>query len=152
MTCFLSTKYFDTCENEQGCKGAKMANTTSDKKDYSWVGSVTSLLAVVTCYGTLAAVALLSVIGISIDIDESLLVKLVSGLLVLALAGMGYSYSVHRHPGPLLLSIGAAALLLWVFYGSYSKTLELTGFIALVFASVWDFRAKKRSCVEKCSG
>lgn len=129
-----------------------MANTTSDKKDYSWVGSATSLLAVVACYGTLATVALLSVIGISIEIDEGLLVKLVSGLLVLALAGMGYSYSLHRHPGPLLLSVAAAALLLWVFYGSYSKPLELTGFAALVAASVWDFRAKKRACSVKCDG
>ena len=123
-----------------------MANTTSDKKDYSWVGSVTSLLAVVACYGTLAAVALLSVIGISIEIDEGLLAKLISSLLLLALAGIAYSYRVHRHPGPLLLGIASAALLLWVFYGSYSKPLELTGFIALVFASVWDFRAKKRGC------
>jgi hypothetical protein len=129
-----------------------MANTTSDRKDYSWVGSATSLLAVVACYGTLATVALLSVIGISIEIDEGLLVKLVSGLLVLALAGMGYSYSLHRHLGPLLLSFGAAALLLWVFYGSYSKPLELTGFIALVFASVWVFRVKKRACSVKCNG
>ena len=129
-----------------------MANTTSDKKDYSWVGSATSLLAVVACYGTLATVALLSVIGISIEIDEGLLVKLVSGLLVLALAGMGYSYSLHWHPGPLLLSVAAAALLLWVFYGSYSKPLELTGFAALVAASVWDFRAKKRACSVKCDG
>ena len=129
-----------------------MANTTSDKKDYSWVGSVTSLLAVTACYGTLATVALLSVIGISIEIDESLLVKLITGLLVLALGGMGYSYSIHRHPGPLLLSIASAALLLWVFYGSYSKPLELTGFIALIIASVWDFRAKKRACSRMCNG
>ena len=129
-----------------------MANTTSDKKDYSWVGSVASLLAVVACYGTLATVALLSVIGISVEIDESLLVKLITGLLVLALAGMGYSYSVHRYPGPLLLSIASAVLLLWVFYGIYSKPLELTGFIALVIASAWDFRAKKRACAEKSSG
>mgnify|MGYP001815428345 CR=1 FL=1 len=129
-----------------------MANTTSDKKDYSWVGSVTSLLAVTACYGTLATVALLSVIGISIEIDESLLVKLITGLLVLALGGMGYSYSIHRHPGPLLLSIASAALLLWVFYGSYSKPLELTGFIALIIASLWDFRAKKRACSRTCNG
>ncbi|MAT66718.1 MAG: hypothetical protein CMN57_13890 [Gammaproteobacteria bacterium] len=127
-----------------------MANTTSNRKDYSWVGSAASLLAVLTCYGTLAAVALLSVMGNGIEIDESLLVELVSGLLLLALAGMGYSYSVHRHPGPLLLSITSAALLLWVFYGTYSKPLELTGFIALVFASVWDFRAKKRACAGNC--
>ena len=95
-----------------------MTNVTSDKKDYSWVGAATSLLAIVTCYGTLAAVALLPIVGISIEINEGLMVKLVSGLLILALAGMVYSYSLHRHPGPLLLSVASAFLLLWVFYGS----------------------------------
>lgn len=129
-----------------------MTHAKSDKKDYSWVGSATSLLAVLACYGTLAAVGLLSVIGISVELDEGLLVRLISGLLILALAGMLYSYSVHRHPGPLLLSVASAALLLWVFYGPYSKPLELTGFAFLVVASVWDFRAKKRVCTEKCSG
>jgi len=128
-----------------------MTNTTSNRKDYSWLGSVTSLLAVLACYGTLATVALLSVIGISIEIDEGLLVKLITVLLVFALAGMGYSYSVHRHPGPIMLSIVSALLLLWVFYGSYSKLLEVTGFFALVIASIWDFRAKKRACANICS-
>jgi len=132
-------------------EGEVMANTVPSKKDYSWLGSATSLLAVVTCYGTLAAVALLSVIGVSVELDEGFLVKLITGLLVLALAGMGYSYRIHRHPGPLLLSIASAALLLWVFYGSYSKSLEMTGFVALVIASLWDFRAKKRACINKCS-
>jgi len=129
-----------------------MANTKSDKKDYSWLGSAASLLAVVACYGTLAAVALLSIIGISIKIDESTLAKLITGLLALALGGIGYSYSVHRHPGPLMLSVASAAMLLWVFYGGYSKPLELSGFAGLIIASISDFRTKKRVCVDKCGG
>jgi arsenite methyltransferase len=120
------------------------------KQRLSWLGSITSLLAVATCYGTLAAVTLLSLIGVSVDIDEATLVKLITGLLVIALLGMVYSWRIHRHPGPLLLSLGAAALLLWVFYGSYSKPLELAGFALLVVASVWDFRAKKRTCTDSC--
>ena len=123
-----------------------MKDATSEEKDYSWIGSVASLFAVVACYGTLATVALLSALGISVEIDEGRMVKLISGLLVLALAGMVYSFRTHRHPGPLLLTLASAALLLWVFYGSYSKLIELTGFAALVAASVWDFRIKKRVC------
>ena len=123
---------------------------TKPGKNLSWLGSVTSLLAVATCYGTLAAVTLLSLVGVSVDFDEATLVKLITGLLVLALLGMVYSWRIHRHPGPLLLSLSAAALLLWVFYGSYSKPLELTGFALLVVASVWDFRAKKRVCANSC--
>lgn len=117
----------------------------------AWLGSVTGLLAVAACYGTLAAVALLSLIGVSVDIDEGLLVKLVTALLILALLGMGYSYRLHRHPGPLLLSVAAAGLLFWVFYGSYSKPLELTGFAVLIVASVWDWRVKRRACSTSCS-
>lgn len=104
------------------------------------------MLAVVACYGTLAAVALLSFVGITVDIDEATLVKLVTVVLVLALLGMGHSYRAHRHPGPLVLAVVAAALLAWVFFGRYSKALELAGFAVLLLASGWDFRVRKRAC------
>lgn len=118
----------------------------------SWLGSVTSLLAVATCYGTLAAVTLLSLIGVSVELDEATLVKLITGLLILALSGMVYSWRMHRYPGPLIVSLGAAGILLWVFYGSYSKPLELMGFALLVIAAIWDFRAKKRVGADSCHG
>jgi len=128
-----------------------MMQRKSDKKDLSWLGSATSLLAVAACYGTLAAVSLLSLIGINLEIEESIMVKLVSALLVLALAGMAYSFSKHRNPGPLVLSIIAAALLLWVFFGDDSKSIEMLGFSLLIVASIWDFMAKKRSCSSTCN-
>lgn len=129
-----------------------MTTTTSAKKRFDSVGSVTGLLAVTACYGTLAAVALLSLIGVNVDISEAALVKLITALLILALLGMGYSYRLHRHPGPLVLSLAAAALLLWVFYGSYARPLELAGFATLVVASAWDWRVKKRVCVDRWGG
>lgn len=105
-----------------------------------------SLLAVVACYGTLAVVALLSLVGVSVDVNEALLVKVVTGLLVVAVGGMVVSYRDHRNIGPLGLGVCAAGLLLWVFYGTYSKPLELVGFLLLVAASVYDFLVKKRAC------
>ncbi|VAW68603.1 hypothetical protein MNBD_GAMMA09-2690 [hydrothermal vent metagenome] len=125
---------------------------SKSKHKLSSLGSITSLLAVAACYGTLAAVSLLSLIGVSVDIDEAVMVKFITALLIVALLGMLYSWRSHRHPGPLILSLSAAALLFWVFYGSYSKSLELTGFALLVIASIWDFRAKKRVCTEQCHG
>ena len=118
----------------------------------SSLGSVAGLLAVASCYGALAAVSLFSLIGVSVDVDEAILVKLITGLLIVALLGMLYSWHSHRYPGPLLLSLGAAGLLFWVFYGNYSKSLELTGFVLLIIASVWDFRAKRRICADRCHG
>jgi hypothetical protein len=68
------------------------------KKDYSWLGSAASLFAMLACYGTLASVALLSVVGVTVEIDEGLMVKSISGLLILALAGMVYSFRITGAP------------------------------------------------------
>lgn len=201
-----------------------MANTTSDKKDYSWVGSATSLLAVVASVSRPSVSAtrhpsqplhlrvarqlipfaparpaaeklhsdltplkawLLRPPGPWLPPAPRLRLRLSMSRHVLwhlgygstafcyrhqhrdrrrsagetgqrpagpCIGGYGVLLSLHRHPGPLLLSVAAAALLLWVFYSSYSKPLELTGFAALVAASVWDFRAKKRAGSVKCNG
>jgi arsenite methyltransferase len=110
------------------------------------LASATSLLAVVSCYGTLGAVALLSVIGVTVHLNEVLMTRIITVVLAVALAGLAYSYRLHRHGGPLLLGLAAAALLLWVFYGRYSRPLEALGFVGLVAASVWDFRAKHHAC------
>ncbi len=112
---------------------------------FSWLSSTTSLLAVGTCYGTMAAVALLSVVGVSVQINEGVFIKVITGLLAVAIFGTAFTFRRHRNPGPLLLSIAAAGLLLWVFYGSYNFALEFVGFVALVVASIWDFRAKRQA-------
>jgi len=114
----------------------------------SWLSSVTSLMAVIACYGTLGAVALLSVLGVSVDLNEGALVAIITVLLILAVAGMVYSYRIHRNPGPLILGGLAAGVLIWVFYGAYSVPVEFAGFVGLVGSSIWDIRAKKRACVK----
>jgi hypothetical protein len=52
---------------------------------FAWLGSAASLFAVVTCYGTLAAVALLAAIGVSVDLNEGTLVIFITVLLGLPL-------------------------------------------------------------------
>lgn len=123
-----------------------MQRVTRGSARFASVGSLTSLLAVATCYGTLALVAGLSLLGVGVEVNEGWLVKIITGLLLLAIGGMVYSYRVHRVVGPLLLTVATASILGWVFYGDYSKPLELAGFGGLVVASLWDFRAKKRAC------
>lgn len=127
-----------------------MAASEADKARLAWLGPVMGLVAVASCYGTLATVALLSVVGVTVEIDEGLMVKLVSGMLLLVLFGMGYSFKLHRQPGPLVLTVIAAAMLLWAFFIDYSRYLEFAGFGLLTIASIWDFRAKKRACAAHC--
>ena len=108
-----------------------------------------SLLAVASCYGTLGVVALLSVVGVAVPLNEMLLARILTAVLIIALLGMLYSFRMHRDIKPLLLGVASAALLLWVFYGRYSRPLEALGFAGLVSASLWDFRAKHRACPAK---
>lgn len=110
------------------------------------LASAGSLLAVASCYGTLGVVALLSVVGVTVHLNEVLMTRIITGVLVVALLGLGYSFRIHRKVGPLLVGLASAALLLWVFYGPYSRPLETLGFLGLVAASVWDFRAKHQAC------
>lgn len=108
--------------------------------------SATSLLTVVSCYGTLAVVALLSVVGVTVHVNEEMMARILTIVLAVALVGMLYSYRLYRDIRPFLLGAVSAALLLWVFYGEDSRLLEGLGFVGLVSASVWDLRAKHRAC------
>ena len=110
------------------------------------LGSIASLFALIACYGTIASVALLSFLGISVEIDEALMIKIVTVLLAAALLGMLYSWRSHRNIIPLILSLISTSILMWVFYGTDSKALELLGFLLLLIASILDFRSKKKVC------
>lgn len=129
----------------------KAVNDTGANKGRSLLrglGSLGGIIALLACYGTLATVALLSVIGITVDVDEGVLVKVISFFLIFALAGMLFSWRKHRNSGPLILTGVAAALLAWTFYGHYNPWLEGGGFVGLLIASVWDLRLKKNICTE----
>ena len=112
----------------------------------SSLASGTSLLAVAACYGTLGVVALLSLVGVTIQVNEVLMARILTTVLAVALLGMLYSYRMHHDLRPFLLGLFSAGLLLFVFYGEYSRGLEALGFVGLIAASVWDFRAKHRVC------
>jgi len=110
------------------------------------ISSFSGVFAVLMCYGTLFTVTVLSTIGISVEIYEGLMVKLITVLLMVALFGLIYSYRQHRKIVPLLIGILAVIILIWTFYGNYSKSLELTGFFILVVSTCADFYFKKRKC------
>ena len=99
------------------------------------LASAGSLLAVASCYSTLGVVALLSMAGVTVHLNEVLMTRIITGVLVVALLGLGYSFRTHRDVGPLLVGLTSATLLLWVFYGHYTRPLEALGFVGLVAAS-----------------
>jgi uncharacterized membrane protein YdjX (TVP38/TMEM64 family)/rhodanese-related sulfurtransferase len=102
-------------------------------------------LAVLSCYGTLALVALLSLIGVSLAIDDSIWAGAISLFATLAVLALAASYRRHGATGPTVAGLFGLALILWVMLGSYNRFIEGAGFALLIFATVWDWLAARRA-------
>ena len=97
-------------------------------------GAMATGAALLSCYGVLAAVALLSVLGATVELDPSLWAATVAGAALLATAGTAWNLRRHRKPWPLLLAVLGAGAIVYVMFGSYDPVLEGAGFAALVGA------------------
>jgi rhodanese-related sulfurtransferase len=116
-----------------------MANRDGGKA--GWLPSAATALAIASCYGTAAAVTLLSLLGISIAIDARASAAVITLFAALAAVAIAVAYRRHRKIGPVALAGLGLALILWVMYGSYSRVLELVGFVLMAAATAWDWRA-----------
>lgn len=119
----------------------------------SWFPGAATALAVLSCYGTTALIGLLSLLGVSLAINEGIWAGAISVLAALAMIAIAVSYRRHRIIGPSVVAALGFALILWVMYGSYSRIIELAGFVLLIAATLWDWRgaASAGSTVDEVS-
>lgn len=110
----------------------------------SWFPRAATALAVLSCYGTTALIALLSLLGVSFALDEGAWATVISIFAALAAVAIAVSYRRYRIIGPAVVAALGLALILWVMYGSYSRVIELVGFALLIAATLWDWRAGAR--------
>ena len=105
-----------------------------------WLAALSTVLSLVACYGTLAVVALLGVLGTAIAINETLWAGAIVAFAVLAIAGLGLGYTRHRQPWPILLGGFGAAAIGYVQYVQYDSLIEVAGFVLLGVGAIWDWR------------
>jgi len=110
-----------------------------------WLAGAGTILAILACYGTLAVVSGLSLLGISLDVHEGAWAVTISLFAVLALVGIGVSYHHHRVIGPLIAGTVGTALVLWAMAVAYDRVVEFTGFAGLIAAALWDWRIKRNT-------
>lgn len=97
-------------------------------------GAVAAGTALLSCYGVLAAVGLLSVLGTTVELDPGLWAATIAGAALLATAATAWNLRRHRKPWPLLLAVLGSGAIVYVMFGSYDPVLEGAGFAALVGA------------------
>src|SRR5712692_6193429 len=108
----------------------------------TWLPGAATVLAIVSCYGTAAAVTLLSLLGISIAIDERAWAGAIMVFAALASAAIVASCRRHRQAGPAMLAGLSLALIASAMYGAYGRVIELAGFALLAGAAAWDWKAR----------
>jgi arsenite methyltransferase len=101
-------------------------------------------MALLSCYGTLAAVGLLSAYGAGLVLNETLWAGTIALFTVLTAAATVAGARFHREFGPPVLGILGAGLVLYALFIDYRFIVELTGFVMLAGAVVWDWLLKRR--------
>lgn len=107
-----------------------------------WSPGIATVLALIACYGTGLLVATLSLLGISLALDEQVWAGAVSALAVLVTFLIALSSWHRRIVPPAAIAVIGCVLILWTMYGSYSRVVEVVGFVFLAFAAVLDRRAR----------
>lgn len=109
----------------------------------SWLAPLATAFSIVACYGTLAVIGLLSALGITISLHEGVWAGTISIFAVLALAGIALGWRVHRKVVPCLVGTAGTSLILWAMAVSYSRSVEIAGFILLVAGAALDWRTRR---------
>jgi len=116
-----------------------------DRRKALWLPGVATVLAILACYGTTLIIGLLSLLGIALAVNERAWAGAISLFAALSAIAIIASYRRHRSIWPTLAALAGLALILWAMYGSYSRLIELVGFVLLIAATLLDWRAGARS-------
>ena len=104
--------------------------------------SMSTLLSILACYGTLAFVSILSVLGITVDIHAGAWAGVITLFAWLAVAGVASGFRSHHTPGPLLIAAVGALLITFTMFVYFNRFIEIAGFAGLIVAALWDRHLK----------
>jgi arsenite methyltransferase len=109
------------------------------------VGSFATIAAVAACYGVLAFVVAIGLLGLSIPLNARLWAGIIVALALLAASGLGLNFRVHRSWGPTIVGAAGVLAVLYALLGAYDWRIEASGFIALLGAALWDRHLFRRA-------
>ncbi|MQA67412.1 MAG: methyltransferase domain-containing protein [Alphaproteobacteria bacterium] len=106
-------------------------------------GIVAFALAAVACYGAIAALAGLSLLGISLTLDDGVWSAAIGGLAVATALVVAAGWRKHRRWGPTMLAVGGSTLIGYTMIVAYHGLLEAAGFALLAAGVFWDYRIRR---------
>src|SRR3546814_5668746 len=104
-----------------------------------WLAPIATVLSLVACYGTLAAVALLGLLSIRIVLDEALWGGSIVAFVLVAVVGLAFGARRHRMLWPLAIGAVGALAIVYTMTVSYDRYTEIGGFLLLALATAADW-------------
>ena len=101
-------------------------------------GAVAVIGALLACYGTMALLALLSLLGMTVTLDPDMWAATIAGAAGLAVVATAFNLRRHGHPWPLLAAGLGAATIGYAMFGAYAPIVEGLGFAALIGTVAFD--------------
>lgn len=109
-----------------------------------FMGLVALGMALLSCYGTLLAVAALPLLGLSLPLDEGLWAGTILVFATLAVLAAFTGVRRHRRPEPTLVALAGLGVLAYTFLVHYHLAVELAGFGLLTAGVFWDRHLRRR--------
>ncbi|MCT7373736.1 methyltransferase domain-containing protein [Chelativorans salis] len=101
-------------------------------------GAVAAITAIVVCYGVMASIGLLSLIGVAFAFPEGAWATAIFAAAALAVIATAFNLPRHGHPWPLLVTAVGATLIGYAMFWNYNPLVEALGFTILIGGVVFD--------------
>ena len=109
----------------------------------NWLPGAATVLSLVACYGTLAGLAVLGMLGATIALNEAVWAGAIVAFAGLAVVGLALGFSRHRQVLPLVIGGLGAAVVSYAMFVDYARLTELAGFALLCVGVIWDWRLRR---------
>lgn len=110
----------------------------------NWVAPAAAGLALIACYGTLAAVGLLGALGVTIALNEAVWAGAIVIFAWLTLLALRLRRRRHGQLWPIALGAVGVAMITYTMMAAYERVIELVGFVFLCVGTLLDWRAGHR--------
>lgn len=105
-------------------------------------GLVALLLSLCTCYGTLAALAALSALGLTLTLNPAVWAGAIVLFAGLSAVFVGLGMRRHGSAAPIVPALAGTLLLGHVMFIRFDRALELVAFALLAAGVLWDLRRR----------
>jgi mercuric ion transport protein len=113
-----------------------------------WIGTVGATVSALCCLGTPALVSFVAALGLGFLINDTVLIPLLVGSLIVLLWGLTTGWRRHQRPAALMIGGAAASLLVVFSVVAPSRPIAYLAIVALVGASVLNALWMRRARVQ----